>query len=129
MKVPLCLPDITNDDVARVVKVLHSGWLTHGPYNKQLEINFAKYMDVKHAIGMNSCASALHLALLALGVKGEVIIPSFTWVATANAIITAGATPVFADILYDSCNINPQAIEAAITSRTEAIMPVHYAGQ
>lgn len=129
MDVPLCVPDITDDNVAQVVEVLHSGWLTHGPYNKQLEKDFAQYMGVKHAVSMNSCASALHLALLALGVKGEVIIPSFTWVATANAIVTAGATPVFADILYDSCNISPEAIEAAITSRTEAIMPVHYGGQ
>jgi len=129
MNVPLCVPDITDDDVARVVEVLHSGWLTHGPFNKQFEKDFAQYMGVKHAVSMNSCASALHLALLALGVKGEVIIPSFTWVATANAVITAGATPVFADILYDSCNISPEAIEAAITPRTEAIMPVHYGGQ
>ena len=129
MDVPLCVPDVTDADVARVAEVLRSGWLTHGPYNKQLEADFARYMGVKHAISVNSCASALHLAVLALGIRGEVIMPSFTFVATANAVVTAGATPVFADICYDTCNIDPAAIEAAITSRTEAIMPVHYAGQ
>jgi perosamine synthetase len=108
---------------------LRSGWLTHGPYNKQFEADFARYMGVDHAISMNSCASALHLALLAQDIRGEVIIPSFTWVATANAVMTAGAKPVFADIQYDSCNIDPRSIESLITARTEAIMPVHYAGQ
>jgi len=129
LDVPLCVPDVTDADVARVVEVLRSGWLTHGPYNKQLEADFARYMGVKHAVSVNSCASALYLAVLALGIRGEVIMPSFTFVATANAAVTAGATPVFADIRYDTCNIDPAAIEAAITSRTEAIMPVHYGGQ
>ncbi|MBM4431419.1 MAG: DegT/DnrJ/EryC1/StrS family aminotransferase, partial [Chloroflexi bacterium] len=129
MDVPLCVPDVTDTDVARVVEVLRSGWLTHGPYNKQLEADFARYIGVKHAVSVNSCASALHLAMLALGIQGEVIMPSFTFVATANATVTAGATPVFADICYNTCNIDPAAIRAAITSRTEAIMPVHYGGQ
>jgi perosamine synthetase len=129
MEVPLCVADISEADISRVTEVLRSGWLTHGPFTKQLEKDFAQYMGVKHAISVNSCASALHLALLALKIRGEVIMPSFTFVATANAAVTAGATPVFVDIHYDTCNIDPSAIESAITTRTEAIMPVHYAGQ
>ncbi len=86
-------------------------------------------MGVGHAISMNSGTSALYLALLGLRIRGEVIMPSFTFVATANAAVAAGATPVFVDIRYDTCNIDPAAIEAALTPRTEAIMPVHYGGQ
>lgn len=129
MKVPLCVPDITEADVQRVADVLRSGWLTDGPYNEQLEADFARYMGTKHAISMNSCTSALHLSVLGLGITGEVITPSFTWASTANAIITAGAHPVFVDIDYGTCNVDPSAVAAAVTPNTEAIMVVHYAGQ
>lgn len=111
------------------MEVLRSGWLTHGPYNTQLEADFARYLGVRHAICANSGTSALYLALVGLGIRGEVIMPSFTFVATANATVAAGATPVFVDIRYDTCNIEPAAIEAAVTPRTEAIMPVHFGGQ
>lgn len=129
MKVPLCIPDITEDDVQRVAEVIRSGWLTDGPYNELLEADFGSYMGSKHAISLNSCTSALHLSLVGLGITGEVITPSFTWSSTANAIITAGAQPVFVDIDYATCNVDPTAIAAAVNSRTEAIMVVHYAGQ
>lgn len=129
MKVPLCVPDITEADVQRVAEVVRSGWLTDGPYNEQLEADFAHYMGVKHAISLNSCTSALHLSVLGLGITGEVITPSFTWASTANAIITAGAHPVFVDIDYATCNVDPAAVAAAVTPNTEAIMVVHYAGQ
>jgi perosamine synthetase len=127
--VPLCLADIDEADVARVAEVVRSGWLTTGVFNDELEERFAATMGVRHAVSVNSCASALHLALLALRVRGEVILPSFTFVATANAVVTAGATPVFAEIDPGTCNLDPAAVEAAITPRTEAIMPVHFAGQ
>ncbi|MGH2403192.1 MAG: DegT/DnrJ/EryC1/StrS family aminotransferase [bacterium] len=120
---------MTDDDIARLVEVLRSGWLTHGSYNTRLETDFARYMGTRHAISMNSGTSALYLALVGLGIRGEVIMPSFTFVATANATVAAGATPVFVDIEYATCNVNPAAIEAAVTPRTEAIMPVHYGGQ
>jgi dTDP-4-amino-4,6-dideoxygalactose transaminase len=129
LHVPLAAAEITADDERSVLEALRSGWLTHGPYNAQFEEAFAAYTGTRHAISTNSCASALHASLLALGVRGEVILPSFTFVASANAVVTAGATPVFVDIDPDTCNIQTAAIEKAVSSRTEAIMPVHFAGQ
>lgn len=129
MKVPLFVPHFTQDDQDSLLSVLKSGWLTHGPFNDSFESEFARFLGVEHAVSVNSCASALFLSLLALNIKGEVIIPSFTFVATANAVLAAGATPVFADIDYGTCNINPASIASCVSSRTEAIIPVHFAGQ
>jgi len=129
MKIPLCKPYTGEEELAKVRSVIESGWLAHGPVNQELEKQFADYIGVKHAVSFNSCTSALHLALEAQDIKGEVILPSFTFVASANAVVRAGATPVFVDIDYDTCNINPEKIREKITDRTEAIMPVHYAGQ
>lgn len=129
MKIPLCIPEIGQEEIARVKNVLESGWLAHGPQNRQFEADFADYLGVKHAIALNSCTSALQLALQVQGITGEVIVPSFTFVASANAIVNAGAKPVFADIDYDTCNMDPSKIEAKITSKTQAIMPVHFGGQ
>ncbi|OGV90868.1 hypothetical protein A2783_02890 [Microgenomates group bacterium RIFCSPHIGHO2_01_FULL_45_11] len=129
LTVPLFTPRFTPADKNQLLKVLHSGWLTHGPFNEKFETDFARYLDVNHAVSVNSCASALLVSLIAHKIKGEVIIPSFTFVATANAVVNAGATPVFVDVSYDTCNINPQAINASITKRTEAIIPVHFGGQ
>lgn len=129
MKISLCIPDITDEEIAKATEVIKSGWLTHGPKNKELEKNFSEYIGVKHSLAMNSCTSALFLSILGQDIKGEVILPSFTFVASANAIVTAGAKPVFAEIDYDTCNISPESIEDKVTEKTEAIMPVHYAGQ
>ena len=129
MKVPLCVPEIGEEEINRVKQVLESKWLAHGPQNKEFETRFSEYIGTKHAIALNSCTSALQLALQTQNITGEVIVPSFTFVASANSIITAGATPVFADIEYDTCNIDPKKIEEKITSKTQAIMPVHFAGQ
>jgi len=129
MKIPLCIPTITDLELKYIREALLSGWLAHGPFNYRFEEAFAKLIGVEHAISLNSCTSALFLALVAQDIRGEVILPSFTFVASANAVVTAGAMPVFVDINYDTCNISPEAIEAAITSRTEAIMVVHFAGQ
>ena len=128
-KIPLCIPYTGQEEKDAVNEVIDSGWYAHGPKNHEFESGFAEYLGVKHAFSMNSCTSALHLAVEGLGITGEVILPSFTFVASANAIITGGAKPVFADISYDTCNIDPASIERMITSETEAIMPVHYAGQ
>lgn len=128
-KIPLCVPDIGGKEIKIVKEVLKSGWLAHGPKNREFEEEFAKYTGVKKAISLNSCTSALHLAIEAQNIKGEVILPSFTFVASANAVIKAGAKPVFADIDYETCNIDPEKIEEKITEKTEAIMPVHFAGQ
>lgn len=129
MIIPLCKSTTGLREINTVKKVLDSGWLTDGPKNIEFEEKFAEYIGVKRAVTLNSGTSALFLALKALDIKGEVILPSFTFVASANAVLTAGATPVFADIDYDTCNIAPQKIAEKITSRTEAIMPVHFAGQ
>ena len=129
MKIPLCVPFLGSRELAAVKKALASGWLTDGPQNIEFEKNFAAYLGVKRAVTLNSCTSALQLALEALNIKGEVILPSFTFVASANAVVKAGAVPVFCDIEFDTCNINPSSIEKKITPKTEAIMVVHFAGQ
>jgi perosamine synthetase len=127
--IPLCIPNIGEEEINRVKEVLRSGWLAHGPLNKELEEKFAEYIRVEHAVALNSCTSALQLAIQALDLKGEIIVPSFTFVASANAIVTAGCKPVFAEIDYDTCNIDPSKIEEKITKKTVGIMPVHFAGQ
>jgi len=127
--IPLCKVYVDENEINSVIKVLESGWYTHGPKNKEFEERFAEYIGVKHTVSMNSCTSALITALEASEIKGEVILPSFTFVASANAIVKAGATPVFADIYYDTCNIDPDSIEALITPDTEALMIVHFGGQ
>jgi perosamine synthetase len=127
--IPLCIPDMDDSEVRAVAEVLKSGWLAHGPNNHEFEKMFAEYIGVPHAVSLNSCASALFLAVHASGIKGGVILPSFTFVASANAIVTGGAKCVFADIDYDTCCIDVKHVESLITRDTEAIMPVHYAGQ
>lgn len=128
-KIPLCIPYTGQEEKDAVSQVIDSGWYAHGPKNHEFEEGFADFLGVKHACSMNSCTSALHLAVEGLGITGEIILPSFTFVASANAIITGGAHPVFADINYNTCNIDPDSIERLITPDTQAIMPVHYGGQ
>ena len=127
--IPLCKPDIGIEEASNVLSVLASGFLTSGPWVEKLETALAQEVGCKYAVAVNSCTSALILALKALDITGEVILPSFTFAATANAIVLAGATPVFADILPDTYNIDPSHIESLITPNTEAIIPVHFAGQ
>lgn len=127
--IPLCRPSIGPEELKKIQEVLDSGWLTHGPYNEEFEELFSKYIEVNHAQTINSCASALFIVLKALNITGEVIIPSFTFVATAHAVVLAGAKPIFADVDYQSGNITAQTIEPLITNKTEAIIPVHFAGQ
>ncbi len=129
MHIPLSKVHVAQDEINLVEKVLRSGWLIHGPYTRKLEEDFAKYTGSAFAVALNSCTSALQLALQASDVKGEVIVPSFTFVASANAIVNAGCTPVFVDIRPDTCNIDSNLMEKAITKKTVAIMPVHFAGQ
>lgn len=128
-KVPLCLPGISEEDIRIVGEVLKSGWLAHGEYNHCFEELFAEKLGVPHAVSMNSCTSALEVALKATEIKGEVIVPSMTFAATANAVITTGGSPVFADVDLDTRNLTAETIAPIITSRTEAIIVVHYGGQ
>ncbi len=129
MKIPLCVPFMDNVESDAVCEVLKSGWLAHGPRCKEFEEQFAKYIGVKYAVALNSCTSALQLAIMAQGRRGEIILPSFTFVASANSIVTSGCKPVFAEIEYETRNIDPIDIEKRITKDTVGIMPVHYGGQ
>ena len=116
-------------EIRAVADVLKSGWLAHGPMNHEFEKLFCEFVGAPYAVSLNSCASALFLAIHASGIKGRVILPSFTFVASANAVVTGGAACDFADIDYDTCCIDVKHAEALITRETEAIMPVHFAGQ
>lgn len=109
---------------------IETGWITQGPRVKEFEETFARKHNVKHALAVSNCTTALHLALVALGIgKGdEVIVPAFTWVATANAVIYCGATPVFVDIDLHTFNIDIAQLETKLTSRTKAIILVHLFG-
>lgn len=131
MKVEFFKHNINATDVARVNKVLNSIFLTTGQAVKEFEDDFAAYLSVKHAIGVTSCTAALHLCLLAwdIGQGDEVITTPMSFCATANAIIHAGATPVFVDAERNTGNINADLIEEKITKKTKAIMPVHLYGQ
>lgn len=128
-EIPLCRPSIDQKEIDAVQEAVKSGWLTHGPMTTAFEGMVADFLDVKYAIAMNSCTSALFLALIANGIQGEVLLPGFTFIASANAVKTAGAEPVFIDIQYSDCNMDPECLEEALTLRTEAVMPVHYGGQ
>lgn len=130
MKIPFTLPYIGPEEIARVTETLQSGWLTKGPATVQFEQEFAAYVNSSHAVGLNSCTAGLHLAQIALGIGpgDEVITTPYTFVATANTILHTGAKPVFVDIDPISMNLDPALVEAAITPRTKAIIPVHFAG-
>ena len=128
---PFALPDIGEEEIAAVVACLRSGWVTTGPISKQFERAFAEYLgDGGETIAVNSATAGLHLALEALGIGpgDEVIVPSLTFTATAEVVRYLGAHPIFVDIDPATLNISPATIEAAITPRTRAIIPVHYAG-
>lgn len=112
-----------------MASVLRSGWLAHGEFNHRFEADFARKIGVGHAISMNSCTSALEVALKVQGIRGEVIVPSFTWVATANAVVVTGGIPVFCEVDPASRNVTAATIAEKITPRTEAVIIVHYGGQ
>jgi perosamine synthetase len=128
--IPAAKPIIGEDERAAVDAVLSSGMVAQGPQVAAFEEEFAAVVGDRHCVAVNSGTSALHMALIAVGVKqgDEVIVPSFTFAATANSVRLAGATPVFVDIDKDSFCIDPKAVEAAITPRTRAVMPVHLYG-
>jgi dTDP-4-amino-4,6-dideoxygalactose transaminase len=124
-------PAIGEEEIEAVVETLRSGWLASGPRTAELEQRVADLAQARHAIALSSGTAALHFAVLAAGIGpgDEVITTPMTWPATANVVVHAGATPVFVDVRESDLNIDPDAIAAAVTPRTKAIMPVHVAGQ
>lgn len=130
-ELPLFDLRLTDDDLRAVARVLRSGQLTEGPCVSSFEQAFARHLGARHAVALSSCTAALHLAYLAAGVgpADEVIVPSLTFVASANAAIYCGATPVFADILSrEEPVLDPADVKRRITSKTKAVCLVHYAG-
>lgn len=127
---PFHVPEIGEEEIDAVVGVLRSGWLTTGSKAKQFEQEFAAVVGARYAVAVNSCTAALHLALDAcgLGDGDEVIVPTMTFAATGEAVTYFGAKPVLVDCTDDTLNIDPSRIEQAITPRTKAIIPVHFAG-
>ena len=128
---PFALPDIGGSEIAEVVDSLRSGWITTGPKTKRFERAFAEFLGGGvETVAVNSATAGLHLALEALGIgtNDEVILPVHTFTACAEVISYVGARPVFVDVEPEGLTIDPAAVERAITSRTRAIMPVHYAG-
>src|SRR5439155_5327782 len=128
--IPIAKPELGEEEAAAARDAILSGWVTQGPRVTAFEEAFGRYVGAPHACAVSNCTTALHLALHALGVGAgdEVVTVSHSFIATANAVRYCGATPVFVDIDPATYNINPGLIEAAITSRTRAIMPVHQMG-
>jgi dTDP-4-amino-4,6-dideoxygalactose transaminase len=124
-------PAIGDEEIAAVAETLRSGWLTTGPRTAELEERFAEYVGAEHVLAVASGTAALHLSLLGLGVGpgDEVVTSPITWPATANVVLHAGATPVFADVRDSDLNIDPERVAELVTERTKVIMPVHLAGQ
>ena len=127
---PFCRPALGDEEINEVVDTLRSNWITTGPKTKRFEADFAAYLGSPGALALNSCTAALHTALATLGVGpgDEVITTPITFAASANVIEHVGARPVLVDVEPDTLNIDAAAIEAAITPRTKAILPVHFAG-
>ena len=129
--IPFHAPEIGDAEIESVVETLRSGWLTSGTKVKRFEDDFAEYVGSKHAVAVNSGTAALHLALDAIGIRpdDEVIVPTMTFTATAEVVLYFKAKPVLVDCQEDTLNLDPKQIEAAITSKTKAIIPVHFGGQ
>lgn len=128
--IPISLPSMGQEEWEALKEPVFSGWITQGPKVKEFEKLFAERHHVKHALAVSNCTTALHLALVALGVKAgdEVIVPAFTWVSTANAVMYCNATPVFVDIDPVTFNIDIEDFKKKVTERTKAIIPVHLFG-
>jgi perosamine synthetase len=128
--VPFARPEFGEEEASAVAEVLRSGWAAQGPAVERFEELFAEMAGARHAVAVSSCTTALHLALVLAGVEpgDEVICPSYSFIATANAVLYAGATPVFADIERDTWNIDPDDALRRVTARTKVIMPVHQVG-
>jgi dTDP-4-amino-4,6-dideoxygalactose transaminase len=128
---PFHVPQIESEEIESVEDTLRSGWLSTGPKTQVFESEFANFLGTDHAIAVNSCTAALHLALDAVGITNgdEVLVPTMTFAATAAVVTYCGAKPVLVDCEPDTLNIDAQQIPQAATSKTKAVIPVHFAGQ
>lgn len=131
MNIPFHKTHITQEEIEAVVQAMKSGWLTMGPKTLEFEEKFREYLGVGYALSTNSATSALHLALKAIGIKegDEVIVPTNTFIATAEVVTYFNAIPVLCDIEEDTFNLDVSKVEDLITSKTKAVIPVHYGGQ
>jgi len=131
MKISPTKPVIGKRELAAAARALKSGWIIRGPETEAFEKEFAAFSGAKYAVATNGCTMALYLVLKQLNLKpkDEIIVPSFTWSATASAVINAGATPVFADVLPDTWCLDPADVKRKITKKTRLVIPVHYAGR
>lgn len=129
-QINIALPSTGEDEWQAVKESIFSGWLTQGPKVAAFEQEFAKMHGVQHALAVTSCTTGLHLILAGLGIKAgdEVIVPAFTWIATANVVKYCGAKVVFADVSRETYNIDVKDVERKITDKTKAIIPVHLFG-
>lgn len=127
---PFCRPAISEGEIAAVAEVLRSGWITSGPKTAQFEQRICAYIGAQGAAALCSATAGMHLALQSLGIGpgDEVITPSMSWVSTANLVVLAGATPVFADVDRDTLMVTASSIESCISDKTRLIVPVHFAG-
>jgi dTDP-4-amino-4,6-dideoxygalactose transaminase len=128
--IPFAKPEFDQAEVQAVAEVLASGWATQGPRVTRFEELFAERVGARYAVAASSCTTALHLALVLAGVGpgDEVIVPSYTFIATANVVLYTGATPVFADIEPDTWNLDPDDVLRRVSPRTKAVIPVHQVG-
>ena len=127
---PYALPMLGEEEKREVLKVLESGWITTGPRTFEFEKEIAAYVGASHAIAVSSCTAALHVSLAALGIGegDEVVTSTLTFCSTANVVLHLKARPVFTDVERDTLTMDPSQLERRITSKTKAIVPVHYAG-
>ncbi len=130
MKIPITKTVLGDEEVAAVEQPIRSGWVVQGPNVAKFESMFSAYTNSKHSVATTSCTTALHIALTAIGIEpdDEVIVPAFTWIATANVVEYMRAKPVFCDVDSKTFNIDVNKIEACITDKTKAIIPVHLFG-
>ncbi|KKO11852.1 DegT/DnrJ/EryC1/StrS family aminotransferase [Pseudohongiella sp.] len=130
LNVPIARTSLTEDEIQSVLEPLRSGWLVQGPKVREFEEKWSEFTGAKHSIAVTSCTTGLHLSLVALGIQpgDEVIVPAFTWVATANVVEHVGAKVVFCDIDLNTFNIDITQLESKVSRKTKAIIPVHLFG-
>lgn len=128
--IPIAKPYLTHEEAQAAYDTILSGWITQGPKVQEFEEKFAGYTGAKYAVAVSNCTTALHLAMIVSGIESgdEVICPSMSYIATANAITYVGAKPVFADVLLNTYNLDPVDTEKKITEKTKAILLVHQIG-